>query len=105
VCLQQKGHVLGMAVTFEVTEVRYLNRYRIQLRFEDGSAGVADLSGYPNQNNVFRAFLDLEYFKRFRVQYGTLIWRNGEVDIAPETLYSLATNKPVTYRMIKSSAV
>jgi hypothetical protein len=94
-----------MAVTFEVTEVRYLNRYRIQLRFEDGSAGVADLSGYPNQNNVFRAFLDLEYFKRFRVQYGTLIWRNGEVDIAPETLYSLATNKPVTYRMIKSSAV
>jgi len=96
---------LGMVMTFEVTEARYLNRYRIQLQFEDGSAGVADLSGYPNPNNVFRAFLDLEYFKRFRVQYGTLIWGNGEVDITPETLYSLATNKPVTYRMIKSSTV
>ena len=90
---------------FEVTEARYPNRYRIQLRFEDGSAGVADLSGYPNQDNVFRAFPDSDYFKRFRVEYGTLVWGNGEVDIAPESLYSLATKKSVTYKTLKSSAV
>ena len=90
---------------FEVTEARYPNRYRIQLRFEDGSAGVADLSRYPNQDNVFRAFLDSDYFKRFRVEYGTLVWRNGEVEIAPESLYSLATKKSVTYKTLKSSAV
>ena len=90
---------------FEVTEARYPNRYRIQLRFEDGSAGVADLSRYPNQDNVFRAFPDSDYFKRFRVEYGTLVWRNGEVEIAPESLYSLATKKSVTYKTLKSSAV
>jgi len=92
-------------VYFEVTEAQYLNEYRIQLRFEDGSAGIADLSSYPRQKNVFTAFLDLEYFKRFRVEYGTLVWGKGEVDIAPETLYTLATKKPVTYRTIESSAV
>jgi len=34
----------------------------MRLRFEDGSADIADLSDYPNENNVFREFLDLNYF-------------------------------------------
>ncbi|RKX79290.1 MAG: hypothetical protein DRP87_03615 [Spirochaetes bacterium] len=37
------------------------------------------------------------FFKKFRVEYGTLVWGNGEIDIAPETLYTLATGKPVTF--------
>lgn len=83
---------------FEIEEAQYLDGYRLSLRFEDGSTGIADLSGYPNKSNVFRAFLNAEYFRRFRLEYGTIVWGNGELDIAPETLYRLSTGKPVTYK-------
>ena len=72
------------------------------LQFEDGSTGIADLSEYPDDDNVFRQFLDIDYFKCFRIEYGTLIWGNGELDIAPETLYTIATGKPVTYKLRKT---
>jgi hypothetical protein len=89
-------------VYFDVKQAQYLDNYRSRLRFEDGSAGIADLSSYPNENNVFRLFLNVEYFKKFRLEYGTLIWGNGELDIAPERLYWLATGNSVTYRAAKS---
>ena len=82
---------------FEVTEAEYIDNYRIKLSFEDGSSGIADLSDYPNRNNVFRLFLDINYFKNFRIEYGTVIWGDGELDIAPETLYTIATGKAIEY--------
>ena len=84
---------------FEVKEAQYLDEYRLRLRFEDESTGIADLSSYPDKDNVFRSFLNLEYFKKFRVEYGTIVWGKGELDIAPETLYRLATGKSVTYKV------
>ena len=90
---------------FDVTEAQYIDNYRIRLRFEDGSTGIADLSDYPNKTNVFRAFLDMDYFRDFRIEYGTIIWGNGELDIAPEMLYTIATGKPVIFKSIKSTAV
>jgi len=89
---------------FNVTEAHYLEEYKLQLHFEDGWGGIADLSSYPDPTNVFKAFLDLVYFKDFKIEYGTLIWGNGEVDIAPETLYSLATGKPITYTALQTNA-
>ena len=90
---------------FDVKEAQYIDNYKIKLRFEDGSTGIADLSDYPSKKNVFRAFLDMNYFREFRVEYGTIIWGNGELDIAPETLYMIANGKPVRFKSIKSPAV
>jgi hypothetical protein len=90
---------------FDVTEAEYLDNYRIKLSFEDGSSGIADLSDYPNRNNVFRLFLDINYFRNFRTEYGTVIWGDGELDIAPETLYTIATGKAIEYNSIKSRSV
>ena len=87
---------------FDIKEARYVTDYKIKLHFEDGSSGIADLSDYPNEDNVFRKFMDIEYFKGFRVEYGTLIWGIGELDIAPETLYTISTGKPVTYKAVKN---
>lgn len=87
---------------FEIKEALYIADYRIKLQFEDGSTGIADLSEYPDDDNVFRQFLDIDYFKGFRIEYGTLIWGNGELDIAPETLYTIATGKPFTYKTAKN---
>jgi hypothetical protein len=90
---------------FDVKEAEYIDNYRIRLTFEDGSSGIADLSEYPNKNNVFRLFLDMNYFRNFRIEYGTLIWGDGELDIAPETLYAIATGKAIEYSSIKSRSV
>ena len=87
---------------FDIKEAHYVTDYKIELHFEDGSSGIADLSDYPNEDNIFRKFKDIEYFKGFRIKYGTLIWGNEEIDIAPETLYTIATGKPVTYRAVKN---
>ncbi len=82
---------------FEVVQAEYIAEYKIKLKFVDGSSGVADLSGYVDKKNVFRAFRDIAYFKNFQIEYGTLVWGKGELDIAPETLYEKATGKKVRY--------
>jgi len=89
---------------FDVAEAEYVDGYRVALRFEDGSDGIADLPSYPSEDNVFRAFLDMGYFRHFRVEYGTLVWGDGELDIAPETLYTIATGRPVTLGRVRSPA-
>lgn len=80
-----------------VKAARYLKDYRIEIEFQDGAKGEADLSAFADPDNVFRKFLDVGYFRDFRVEYGTLTWGSGELDIAPESLYSIATGKPVDF--------
>ena len=82
---------------FEVVNAEYQYDYCIQIEFADGNIGIVDLSKYPDRENVFKAFLDIDYFRNFRIEYGTLVWGDGEIDIAPETLYTLATGKPITF--------
>ncbi len=89
---------------FDVTNAEYIEEYKIRLSFEDGSVGIADLASYNDKNNVFKSFFDKTYFMNFKVEYGTLVWGNGELDIAPETLYLVATGKQVKYKTTKKIA-
>ncbi len=89
---------------FDIIHAEYLDDYKIKLAFEDGSVGIVDLSVYKDKDNVFKSFLDKAYFTNFKVEYGTLVWGNGELDIAPETLYKIATGKPVKYKTTKKIA-
>ena len=82
---------------FDIVNAEYISDYKIRIEFEDGTQGEADLSEYPEENTVFKLFFDIDFFKNFNIQYGTLVWGNGDLDIAPETLYTLATGKPVTF--------
>lgn len=90
---------------FDVNDAQYLEDYRIALRFADGSAGVVDVSGYPDKDTVFRSFQDMSYFRSFRLQYGVLVWGDGELDIAPQTLYAMATGRTVSYERSWDQAV
>lgn len=68
--------------------------YLIEIEFDDGRRGVVDFSRYLNRGGVFERFKDPAYFRRFTVNEdsGTLSW-DGDVDIAPETLYAEATGE------------
>jgi len=70
----------------------YLNDYSIHLTFENGKEGVVDLSSYTERSGVFSKFSDIDYFRKVYIDHVVLTWPNN-VDIAPETIYSLATGE------------
>ena len=82
---------------FHVVSAEYATDHRVRLAFQDGSTGEADLFSFLSADTVFAGFRDPGYFKDFRLEYGTLTWGNGEVDVAPEALYQLATGKEIEY--------
>ncbi len=78
----------------DVVSADYKGGYKIEVTFEDGAAGIVDFSRFLNRGGVFEKFKDMEFFKNFSInkELGVLTWGDGEVDIAPETLYAEATN-------------
>lgn len=80
----------------DVISAQYIQDYKIKITFDDGSEGIADFSPYPQKGGVFSKFNDLDFFKTFTVdkELGVISW-GQEIDIAPETLYSMVTGKPL----------
>lgn len=65
----------------------YIEGYKIRVRFNNGAAGVVDLSD-SLWGPMFEPLKDLGAFKRFTVSevLHTLCWEN-DADLAPEFLY------------------
>ena len=68
-----------------VVQAEYRGGYRIHLFFNDSSEKTVDFREWL-ESPVFEPLKDPNYFKRFFVDGGTVVWPNG-ADIAPETLY------------------
>jgi hypothetical protein len=80
-----------------VRKVRYLDEYRLQLSFADGTTGELDLrKRVVGRGGVFAPLQDVNYFKLVAVdpEAGTIVWPN-EMDFCPDVLYSLVTGKPI----------
>lgn len=69
----------------EVVKAKYVKEYKIELLFNDGKRGVVDLKD-DLWGEVFLPLRDIEQFKKFKIKFDTLSWKNG-ADIAPEFLY------------------
>ncbi len=78
----------------DLISVEYNGDFKIKCTFKNGKDGIADLSQYSKKGGVFSRFADLEYFKTFHIDHGVLSWGDGEIDIAPETIYHHATQEP-----------
>ncbi len=68
-----------------VIRAQYVGGFRIHLTFNDDLRGTVDLQHWL-EGPVFEPLKDPQYFQRFFVDGGTVVWPNG-ADIAPETLY------------------
>jgi hypothetical protein len=79
-------------MNYDVIHAEYLDAYRLKLSFADGSSGEADLLPFIEKGGVFEILRDVERFKLFSVDpdWSTVTWQDGELDIAPETLYFAA---------------
>lgn len=89
---------------YDIKEARHIEAYKIEVTFEDGKKGIADLKAYIEKGGVFSRFSDLEYFKDFHInkELGALCWPDG-ADIAPEVLYHEATKQPLPVWMSSDS--
>lgn len=70
-----------------VTKATPLDGFRVQVCFDDGREGVADLAEALT-GPVFELLKDPEVFRQFRVdeELQTIVWPNG-TDLAPEYIY------------------
>ena len=70
-----------------ITEAKYLRDYKVQVLFNDGKEGIADLSDVL-RGPVFNPLKDKALFAQLRVDEGmaTIAWPNG-ADLAPEAVY------------------
>lgn len=68
-----------------VIGAEYRGGHRIRLTFNDNSERTIDFRQWLD-GPIFEPLKDAEYFQRFFIDGGTVVWPNG-ADIAPETLY------------------
>jgi len=74
-------------VILHITEAQYLQDYKVQVVFNDGKQGVADLSD-ALRGPVFNPLKDKKLFAQLYVdkEMETIAWPNG-ADLAPEYIY------------------
>ena len=68
-----------------VVRAEHRGGFRIHLTFNDGSEGTVDFRRWLS-GQVFEPLKETEYFRRFFLDGGTVVWPNG-ADVAPETLH------------------
>jgi len=70
-----------------ITEAKYLSDYRVEVFFNDGKQGTADLSE-AIKGPVFEPLRKKSFFAQLKVdkESETISWPNG-ADLAPEYVY------------------
>ena len=88
-----------------VVSVRPVERYRLELTFDDGVVGVVDLEGWLiGTGGVMEPLTDRAFFQRVSIdeEAGTIQWPNG-VNLCPDVLYSRATGIPIPFAEVDRS--
>ena len=70
-----------------VCGVKPMPGHRLRLRFSDGQIRVFDFTPLLEEP-AFRALKDESVFNDVYIDYGVTVWLDGEIDIAPEYLFS-----------------
>ena len=72
----------------EVTQAKYINDFKLLLKFNDGVEMTVDLENELT-GSAFTPLKDKNKFRKFSIVFNTIEWENG-ADFAPEYLYELA---------------
>jgi hypothetical protein len=68
----------------DVIDFEILPDYRIKVTLSNGNKGIFDVKPYLDKG-IFRELKDYNYFRRARIEFGTITWPN-EQDFSPETI-------------------
>ena len=69
-----------------VCGVRPLAGHHLWVRFNDGTAKEVDFTPILN-DPAFIPLQDEKVFSRAYIDFNTVVWNDGEIDISPELLY------------------
>ena len=69
-----------------VKSVRPLDGFKLWVRFSTNEVKVFDFTPLLD-SPAFQPLRDKVVFDRAYVDYGVVVWLDGDIDIAPETLY------------------
>lgn len=69
-----------------VCGVRPLDDFRLWVRFNNSEAKIFDFKPLL-KTPAFAPLADPDVFKSVYIDYGVTVWNDGDIDIAPETLY------------------
>ena len=76
----------------KVTHVAALPDYHLDVRFDDDTTGIVDLSHLVGKG-VFKAWHRPEAFQEVRIgESGELVWDDG-IDLCPDSLYLQVTGQ------------
>lgn len=84
-----------------VIHAEHRGGFRLHIVFNDASENTIDFEPWLD-GPVFEPLKDSQYFQRFFVDGGTVVWPNG-ADIAPETLYEVAGRRRRPNRRLQPS--
>jgi len=76
--------------SIRIKSVRALDNNKLWLRFSTGEEKEFDFSSLLN-DTCFKPLNDESLFKNVYIDYGTTVWDDGKIDIAPEYLYENST--------------
>ena len=73
---------------WRIAEVTPLPKYKLKVRFVDGTTGDVELAGLIQAKNagVFAALRDPAIFAQAHVHLGAVTWP-GDIDLAPDAMY------------------
>ena len=76
----------------KIINVEVLHNYKVELEYDDGRHGIADLS-YLAGIGVFSLWKDYDAFRNVKIgSSGELVW-SDQVDLCPDSLYLKITNQ------------
>ena len=70
-----------------ITSVENLGNYQLRVVFSDGSLRRFDGHKLLSEGVVFSPLADESVFNSYALDYETLTWLNGEIDISPDYVY------------------
>jgi len=87
----------------DVVLIKCLDNFKLAITFDDGKSGILDCKPLIEKGGVFSQLRNPDVFNKAQIhkELGVITW-NDEIDIAPETAYSLATGTPLPEWMEES---
>lgn len=70
----------------KINGVRPLDNFLLWVRFNNGEEKTVDFKHLLN-DRAFSPLKDLSVWNGVYIDYGCTVWKDGEIDIAPEYLY------------------
>ena len=76
-------------MVISVNKADYIEDYKINIFFSDGSEKLVDFSGFLKsaKNPMTRKYLDKDLFKNFTIHYGDIVWNDYELCFPIWNLY------------------